>query len=30
MGVDATIPAGWTLSLEAVVARLEAWRTGAV
>jgi hypothetical protein len=30
MGVDATIPAGWTLSLEAVVARLDAWRTGAV
>jgi len=30
MGVDATLPGGWTLSLEAVAARLEAWRTGAV
>ncbi len=30
VGVDATLPGGWTLSLEAMVARMEAWRTGAV
>lgn len=30
VGVDATLPGGWTRSIAGVVARMEAWRTGAV